>query len=371
MSAPDVVIIGGGIIGTSAAAFLAEAGVSVTLFERAEVAAGASGRNSGAIQRPLDGPLGALYAATLDLYRELSATEPGFALAERAAGLLIVSPDHAALEAVSDEIRSTTPDLRPEVIPAPDLRRVEPQLAPELGACRLETGFPVEPAAATLAFAERAVRAGATIETAVDARPLVDGAGRVTGITAGSRQVAARQVLVAAGPWTSELLAPWIEEPPIRPLWGVVVGVDLADPPRHVIEELGIDSGEGGSERLFSLVSTNSATSVGSVFAQARPDAEAVAPTILERATRFVPALGGARQVSVRACARPLSFDGRPLIGSVPGTEGLLVCAGHGPWGISTGPASARLVVDQMLGRAGVASEFDPARALFRDAQQT
>jgi glycine/D-amino acid oxidase-like deaminating enzyme len=51
----------------------------------------------------------------------------------------------------------------------------------------------------------------------------------------------------------------------------------------------------------------------------------------------------------VRACARPQSFDGRPLLGPVPGIERLYVAAGHGPWGISTAPASARLVADAML----------------------
>jgi glycine/D-amino acid oxidase-like deaminating enzyme len=47
----------------------------------------------------------------------------------------------------------------------------------------------------------------------------------------------------------------------------------------------------------------------------------------------------------------------------VPGRDGLFICAGHGPWGISTGPASARLVVDEMLGRApGIPEGLDPAR---------
>ena len=371
MRSVDVAVIGGGIIGTSAAAFLAEAGQSVALFEREQVAAGASGRNSGAIQRPLDPPLGDLYCSTLKLYRELTAADAGFALSERAVGLLIVSPDHIALEAVGDAIRRTTPDLRPEVIPAPDLQVLEPHLAANLSACRLQTGYPVAPAAATLAFAQRAVNAGATIETA-DARPMTDGGGRVTGVEAGSLRVPASQVLLAAGPWTSALVEPWIETAPIRPLWGVVVGVELADAPQHVIEELGIDSGAGASERLFSLVTANSATSVGSIFVKTRPEPEAVAPAIIERAARFVPALNHARRVGVRTCARPLSMDGRPLIGPLPGTDGLFICAGHGPWGISTGPASARLVVDQMLGRSGTTSDFDPARALqWSQAQQT
>ena len=45
------------------------------------------------------------------------------------------------------------------------------------------------------------------------------------------------------------------------------------------------------------------------------------------------------------------SIDGRPLVGRVPGVRGLFLCSGHGAWGISTGPASARLIVDEILGR--------------------
>ena len=61
-------------------------------------------------------------------------------------------------------------------------------------------------------------------------------------------------------------------------------------------------------------------------------------------------------------CARPLSLDGRPLVGRVPGTEGLWVAAGHGPWGISTGPASGRLLADLLDGRVAAPPALDPRR---------
>ena len=70
----------------------------------------------------------------------------------------------------------------------------------------------------------------------------------------------------------------------------------------------------------------------------------------------------GTHVVSVRACARPLSADGRPLLGPLPGVDGLFVAAGHGPWGISLGPGSARLVADAVLGRADIAPELATAR---------
>ena len=84
---------------------------------------------------------------------------------------------------------------------------------------------------------------------------------------------------------------------------------------------------------------------------------------ILSRAATFVPSLADAPIRGTRACARPQSLDGRPLIGRVPGRRDLYVCAGNGSWGISTGPASARLVVDQILGRSPVIPpELDPGR---------
>jgi glycine/D-amino acid oxidase-like deaminating enzyme len=46
---PDIAIVGGGIVGCAAAAFLAEAGARVELFESGQLAGAASGRNSGAI----------------------------------------------------------------------------------------------------------------------------------------------------------------------------------------------------------------------------------------------------------------------------------------------------------------------------------
>ena len=53
-----------------------------------------------------------------------------------------------------------------------------------------------------------------------------------------------------------------------------------------------------------------------------------------------------------------MSADGRPLLGPLPGVEGLFVAAGHGPWGISLGPGSARLVADAVLGRPAIAPEL-------------
>jgi glycine/D-amino acid oxidase-like deaminating enzyme len=46
----------------------------------------------------------------------------------------------------------------------------------------------------------------------------------------------------------------------------------------------------------------------------------------------------------------------------MPGRDGVFVAAGHGPWGISLGPASARLMADLLTGRGPAPPAFDPAR---------
>jgi glycine/D-amino acid oxidase-like deaminating enzyme len=358
----DVAIIGGGIVGVSAAALLAGDGLRVALFERQEIAAAASGRNSGAVQHPFDPYLAALHRDTVAIYRDLGNEGTDFQLPAQPAGLLLLSSDEGAVAKAQASIREQTPDLEPTFLGHADLRALEPSLAPDLVACRLATGYPVAPAAATNAVARRARERGAVIEVGEAAQVVVID-GRAAGVRlASGRTVAAGRVLVAAGPWTPSIVPGWVDEPPIRRVWGVVVSAALENAPAAVLEELGIDRPGPQPEELFSLVTAGGDTSVGSTFLADEPDLAQRAAAIIARASRYVPALADVQPVGVRACARPVSFDGRPLIGAVPGVDNLFVCAGHGPWGISTGPASARMVVDEMLGRGPVDRALSAAR---------
>lgn len=364
MGGPDVAIIGGGIIGTAAAAFLAEAGASVRLFERSEIGAGASGRNSGAVQHPFDPVLYRLHAETLAHYRVLSTGNGTFSFPPLPAGLLLLADDLATAHRRVDELAVAFPELAPRVIDRDTLPREEPILTPGWLAIHLSTGYPIPPMAAVQAFADRARRAGAALEIGRRARPEV-AAHRVAGtvLDDGSRLPAGR-VLVAAGPWTAELVDQSGGWRPLARTYGVTVQMALPSPARHVLEEgvvhtvnqaleaPGEHADEGGDpESRFSLVSAGEVTTLGSTFLPTVPEPDRVAPLLVARGSRFVPGLREARILGARVCARPQSIDGRPLIGAVPEIDGLFVATGHGPWGISTGPASARIVSDLLLGR--------------------
>jgi glycine/D-amino acid oxidase-like deaminating enzyme len=355
----EVVVIGGGIIGCAAAAELAASGARVTLVERTAIGAGASGRNLGAIQYPFDPQLATLHHKSLDRYRTLADDDPDFALPDAPAGVLLLQRDTETAARHTYRMAELVPELRPTFMDEAAMAGAEPSLARGLAAVRLETGYPIPPASATLAFARRAERLGADVRVGVDATPVVEG-GRVTGVLLGDgARLAADAVLVAAGPWTPPLIDPSGSWRPIVATWGVTVQFRLGSKaPRHILEEDEVDAvnrPSAATERaassiedeppsLFSLASAGGVSTLGSTFLPVEPDADRIVPLLLRRGARFLPALATAPEVGRRVCARPQSVDGRPFIGPVPSVEGLFVCAGHGPWGISTGPGSAAMV---------------------------
>ena len=362
-STVDTAVIGGGLVGVSAAAHLASTGRRVVLVERTEIAAGASGRNSGVVQHPFDPVLVDLHLETLELYRALE----GFSIPAAPVGLLLVTHDVDGARRLTGEVLATHPGLRPSFVPPDQMGSLEPSVAPGVAACRLDIGYPVAPTAATHRYAAWARDQG--VEFRLGAGASVSRTGdRAAGVElATGERIAAGDVVVAAGPWTPAIVDPSGAWRPIGANWGVVVPIELRDGPRHVLEEaeISIEPGAQADDMgfAFSLVTADRVSSLGSTFLDGEPEADALVPTLVERGTTFVPSIATAVLGRARRCARPLSVDGRPLVGRVPGTAGLWVAAGHGPWGISIGPATGRLIADLVAGRvAAPPPALDPAR---------
>ena len=377
----DVVVIGGGVIGCAAAAIMADRGASVILVEGSAIGAGASGRNLGAIQHPFDHVLAPLYEESLSRYRALAdASEGVFTVGSAPAGLLLLHSDADAAADQLARLRHRVPELAPELVTPEALTALEPSLAPGPAAIRLATGFPIPPASATEAWADQAERRGAELRVGTPARVEM-GAGRAEAVSLddGTR-IAADAVLVTAGPWSPALVDPGGTWRPIRPTYGVTVQLRLgAAAPRHVVEEDEVDvvnradaatarAGAAGSDldeppSLFSIASAGGISTLGSTFLPDEPDAANIEALLLRRAVAFLPAIAEAEIVGRRMCARPQSIDGRPFIGAVAGVERLFVCAGHGPWGISTGPATAAMAARAVLDGTAPPPELAASRA--------
>ena len=319
MGPMHVHVTGAGIVGCSAAAFLAEGGARVTVHDREGIAAGASGRNSGILQHPYDAKLAPLYEESIALHGEVLDLPPD------PPGLLLLAATQAMLDALPAELHAEWLE---------DARSVEPQLAPGLTAIRIATGWPVGPRTATEAWAERARAAGARFDPEPPQdRPDV--------------------TLLATGAWTTAV--------PVTPLWGVTAQIALEDPPEHVLEESNVQEiSHGVDDDLFSLVTAQGSSVLGSTIDLEDPDVDATVERIRERARRFLPRAADARVIASRKCPRPQSLDGRPIVGRLDART--FVCTGHGPWGISTGPATARHVARQILDGTPPPAALNPTR---------
>jgi glycine/D-amino acid oxidase-like deaminating enzyme len=141
--------------------------------------------------------------------------------------------------------------------------------------------------------------------------------------------------------------------------WGVTLQLELADAPVHCLKDSTVTSAQAGAPipTAFSLIGTAGTYVLGSTFLDDEPRPEDWEQRLRARGARYVPGVEQARVIQRRACARPRSPDGRPLLGPV--ADGVWVATGHGGRGISTGAASGLLVARALL--AGDAGLIPPA----------
>jgi sarcosine oxidase subunit beta len=343
-----VVIIGAGIVGCATAYFLAREGVEVTVLDAVGVAAGASGRNNGMIEHPYDPATVGLYEQSVGLLHELL----GDAMPPHPDGTLLVAESEAdAHRLVAYHMQF--PELETQLLEPAVAGAAEPLLAEHIWGCLLHTGYPVRPLEVTAAFADLARQAGADFVVGSD---LADSRYNTGAITA--KQVLAGPdrpiVVVAAGAGTARALEGYVRPDVVTALWGVIVTVEMAERPRYQLIEGVLTIAHGGGTLSdatpFTLLSSPSYLAVGSTMLRgSEPDGSAWSQRLLDRGTRFVPAIGEARLLDTLVCARPRAFDNRPIMGRVPGQERLWIASGHGGRGMSLGPASGRLLAEAII----------------------
>ncbi|RWD52286.1 MAG: FAD-binding oxidoreductase [Mesorhizobium sp.] len=207
----DTVVIGGGIVGTTAAYYLAKAGKRVALVEKGRINGEQSSRNWGAIRtQGRDRSEIPMMLDCLDIWRGIE-TELGESVDWRQQGQMRVIYDDSmrarseAFMPVAREFGLTTQLLTPrevaEMLPHYDARDCQ-------GALFTPTDGNAEPEKAAPAFARGAVRFGATILEHTAARAIDLWNERVCGVETEHGRLACDTVVLASGAWTSRLLKP-------------------------------------------------------------------------------------------------------------------------------------------------------------------
>lgn len=202
----DVVVIGGGIVGVSAAYFLTKKGLRVALVEKGLVGAEQSSRNWGWCRlhgRSL--PEVPLARASLGIWGSL-ARESGLDLGYRQAGLLAVSANPSEV-AYWEEWLDRTRDFQLDgrILRPADLSAMLPNAtgARWAGGLYSPTDAVAEPAKAAPAIAEAARALGATIHQHCAARGMDTTGGRVSALITEKGRIRTGAILCAGGAWTS------------------------------------------------------------------------------------------------------------------------------------------------------------------------
>lgn len=379
---PDVIVIGGGVIGAACASELARRGAEVTLIERDELAAHASGRNQGLWVLPDDGATVAMAQLSIERYLEVAAAAPlDVQLDPEPIGQVLVARDDAELSAARTALElAGRVGTRVDPLDAAALAEVEPAISDDVEAAWLmHSGHRLDPGALTVALALDARAHGGLVRHHLQARALATREDRVIGAVTDDGVIEAPATVVAGGPWSGRLLDPVGVSIPVTGARGWLIRLASPPPPIHHLvraepppehrqgiaprrptaAEL-VDAGLPESALATVLLPHRDGTLlVGSsrqTWLTPEPDEEDVIPRMLEAAIRLVPSLAEAEVLSSWWGVRPLSPDERPFVGPV--REGLLVATGHGSEGVILGAGTAQLVGAQI---ADEAPPFDPA----------
>lgn len=350
----DVVVVGGGIVGVSAAYHLAHAGAGrVVLLERADtLGSGSTAACAGGFR----------YQFSSEVNVRLSlASVPKILGFEEEHGIPLDVWQDGYLFLIRDEVAwsafTTAAELQRSL--GVDVRLVDPgeagELAPGIaleglaGATFCPDDGIADPSGLTSGYATVARRAGAEIRTGVTVRAIRTVGGGVRGVETTSGSIDAPVVVNAAGPWAAQLSATADVELPIEPIPRnvVVTGPFPGVPQRRTLvidaatsfyfhrEGAGVLMGMGSSDERPSW--------------DLRPDERFIEEEILPTAVEVFPPLADAGVKRTWAGLYEMTPDGHPIIGEVPALVGLFLANGFSGHGFQHAPIVGQLIAEMVV----------------------
>ncbi len=350
-SSRHVIVCGAGVVGASVAYFLARRGVRVTLIERTGVACAASGKSGGFLaldwcdSTPVEGLARASFALHATLARELGA-DYGYRRMD-------------TYVAAARETRRVAGGRRAA---APAWMDGPAVVGGALGTT--ETTAQLHPARFTEALVAAARRDGAVLQSGVvEAVAVRDGVAH--GVVANGHTHEADAVVLALGPWTGRLAG--VRLPRIHGLKGYSVTLDAPGVPADAVF-MDYRTADGLALEPEIIPRPDGTVYVcGMADRQPLPEsAEGVEVSeagcaVLARAAGCLSGrLASAAIARRQACYRPVTDDGIPLIGPVPGARNAYVATGHGPWGMLNAPATGLALAELITDGAARTVDLDP-----------
>ena len=352
-----VVVCGGGVIGACTAYFLARRGIKVTVVERSAVASSASGKAGGFLAldwctgSALDALARRSFALHVSLHKEV---DGDWAYQRMTAYSGRVLPERAKRRHAATRLSW----LSDSVV-------IDSRLS------TTETTAIVHPRSFTWAMMNAAQKHGARLQHGE-----VTGVARrgdaIKGVEVDGETIRADAVVIAMGPWSLRA-AEWLRVPAVFGQQSPSLVYDTASdvPAEALFLEYEENSGNAVTVEVFPRADGSTHVTAFSEQAALPMDPADVKPeadTIIRLQAiceRLSPAFRAARIIARQACFRPVTQDGLPLIGKVPGSTGAYIGTGHNVWGILNAPATGEALAELVAGGIAETTDltpFDPAR---------
>ncbi|MBW2495045.1 MAG: FAD-dependent oxidoreductase [Deltaproteobacteria bacterium] len=396
---PDVLVVGGGVVGVCIAHSLVERGVRTTLLERGEICSGASHGNGGWIHpsesAPLPGPgvireslpwlldpaspfwiqpraslallrwlwdfrracnanaqresfrlRRALSLASLERFGELAETlDCDFGFTRRGLTLIFQTAE-AMRDARRDVDLLVAEGGSANWLGAEALREAIPGLSPELaGGLEFPADAHIAPGDFVRGLAAEVARRGAAIETHTEVLGVEWSRRGPVRVRTTRGDFSAGEVVLAAGAWTPELTRGLGLRIPVEAAKGYSITVER--PEEHPDFPLALAEGMVFVTPMGSRLRFGGTLELAGLdMRMNRRRVDALADTV----RRYLPGLPRTRTVEIWRGLRPLTPDDLPILGRPAGTSGLILATGHGMSGISQGPISGELIAQLASG---------------------
>ena len=345
---PQVIVIGGGVIGAAAAYFIARRGLVTLLMERKHLGAGASGATASMIALSGSAPEPLLSHAA-ESHRLIPTLE-----SETGINLEIVRGGSLNLASTEDEVDSLKTNLNENLehgiesrmITEVELREIAPFVSNQvIAALHRPDNYHVNPFRLYEAYLRGAVNAGAKVSYNTEVREVCFSRDKIDRVVTSTGDHQCEFVVVACGAYTAQLMAQTGVELPVVPARGQAIVTEacpsitpyMINLPGHFYTRqvlrgnfyLGTTTEYVGFDRNVTL---------DKIF------------TITRGLVRAIPMLARLRAIRFFSGFRPSVTDQLPIIGRLPQCKNLLVATGHGGGGMiysaSTGRTLSELIVD-------------------------
>ncbi|MFG2826733.1 NAD(P)/FAD-dependent oxidoreductase [Streptomyces sp. NPDC048434] len=374
LDAPDVVIVGAGVVGAACAYYAGRSGLSVAVVDRGPVAGGTTGAGEGnlLVSDKEPGPELDLALLSTRLWRELAAELPPEIEYETKGGLVVASDEAGMASLRSFRAAQGRAGVQSACLSADRLQDAEPHLAPGLaGGVLYPQDAQVQPA---LAAAHLLRASGARLYLGAEVTTVLRGPGKaVRGVRTPQGDLLAPAVVNATGTWAGRLASLAGVTVPVLPRRGYVL---VTEPLPRVVRrkvyaaDYVADVASGSAALQTSAVVEG--TRAGPVLIGAsrerigfdRTLSVEVLRRLAAQAAALFPVLAGVRVMRTYQGFRPYLPDHLPAIGPDPRLPGLLHACGHEGAGIGLAPATGRLIAAALTEAPGPldARPFRPDR---------